>query len=581
MEPSSQADEQTESNEQSTAEQNDPAVTYTVTRRVLPGREPEFEEFLRGTTEAASRFPGFLGSRIIRPVRGNRQYRVIVRFDRESNVRRWKESDERRAWYAFADEISEDEPEYANITGTGQERALALALSPLDSFVRTSVSGIGLLLVGTALALLMANSPMSDGYERFWETTLTVGIGDGGISESLRTWVNDGLMTLFFFIVGLEIKREVLVGEMRYPRQAALPISAAVGGAVVPALVYAAINFGGGGAHGWGVPMATDTAFSLGILSLLGGRVRPLLLVFVTAFAIVDDILAVLVIALFYTDSISWPALGIAALLLGVLAVANVAGFHRWPIYAAVGLGVWLAVFESGVHATAAGVLVAMTVPARSWINPSEFLRRGRRAMDDFEAACYLAPNILTNEPQQQATQTLERLCEDVETPMTHLQHNLNPWVAFVVLPIFAFANAGIPLVDGFGEAMTSPVTWGVVAGLVVGKPLGITLFSWLAVRYGIALKPGGIAWRHIAAVAWLGGIGFTISLFVTELAFEHGANADAARIGILLGSVVAGGVGYLALRAYLPPEPAPEPAEPTPAATATPVPAGVAAANG
>jgi NhaA family Na+:H+ antiporter len=284
-----------------------------------------------------------------------------------------------------------------------------------------------------------------------------------------------------------------------------------------------------------------------------------LLLVFLTAFAIVDDIVAVLVIAIFYTDSISWSALGIAAVLLGGLVVANLAGFHRWPIYAAVGFGVWLAVFESGVHATVAGVLVALTVPARSWINPSEFLVRGRQLMDDFEAACYLAPSVLTNEPQQQATQSLERLCEDVETPMTHLQHSVNPWVEFGILPLFAFANAGIHLTDGLSDALTSAVTWGVVVGLLLGKPLGITLFAWLAVRAKIAIKPGGIAWKHIFAVAWLGGIGFTISLFVTELAFESGSIAEAARVGILIGSVAAGAVGYLILRTALPPPREPE----------------------
>jgi NhaA family Na+:H+ antiporter len=260
------------------------------------------------------------------------------------------------------------------------------------------------------------------------------------------------------------------------------------------------------------------------------------------------------VIAVFYTESLSWPALGAAAILLGVLAIANGAGFHRWPVYAGLGLAVWVAVFESGVHATLAGVLVAMTVPARSWINPSEFLNRGRRYMDDFETACYVTPSMLSNEPQQRATQALERLCEDVETPMTHLQHRLNPWVAFAILPIFAFANAGIPLADGLGDALGSAVTWGVVAGLVVGKPVGIMVFAWLAVRFGIAIRPGGIAWRQIGAIAWLGGIGFTISLFVTELAFADGAVADAALVGILIGSVVAGIVGYLLLNATLPP---------------------------
>jgi NhaA family Na+:H+ antiporter len=282
--------------------------------------------------------------------------------------------------------------------------------------------------------------------------------------------------------------------------------------------------------------------------------VRPLLLVFLTAFAIVDDIFAVLVIAIFYTSSLSWPALGVAALLLAGLVVANLAGFHRWPVYAALGVAVWIAVFASGVHGTLAGVLVAMTVPARSWINPSEFLVRGRQLMDDFERTCEITPHTLSNEPQQQATQALARLTEQVETPLTHLEHQLNPWVAYGVLPLFAFANAGIPLVDGLGDALTSTVTWGVVAGLVLGKPIGIVLFTWLAVRSGFALLPGALKWGHIAGVGMLGGIGFTMSLFITELAFEAGPLADAARIGILLASVIAGLIGYFVLRATLPP---------------------------
>ncbi len=224
------------------------------------------------------------------------------------------------------------------------------------------------------------------------------------------------------------------------------------------------------------------------------------------------------------------------------------------PTYAVLGLGVWIAVFASGVHATAAGVLVAMTVPARSWINPSEFLVRGRQLLDAFEAACYATTSMLANEPQQQASESLERLSEDVQTPMTHLQHRLNPLVAFGILPLFAFANAGIPLVIGFGDTLMSPVAWCVVAGLVIGKPLGITLFAWLAVRAGVAVLPGAIAWRHVFGIACLGGIGFTISLFVTELAFEAGPVADAARIGILMGSIVSGVAGYVLLSETLPP---------------------------
>jgi NhaA family Na+:H+ antiporter len=429
-----------------------------------------------------------------------------------------------------------------------------MALTPFEQFVRTSVSGIGLLLLGTAAAILLANTPLAHAYEVFWTTKFTIGTEAFGVTMSLRHWVNDGLMALFFFVVGLEIKREVLVGEMRSPRQAALAIAAAAGGVTVPALFFLAFNPAGPGLQGWGVPIGTDTAFALGIITLFGTRVRPILLVFLTAFSIVDDILAVGVIAVFYTESISLSASAIAIALLGALVVVNQAGFHRWPIYAVLGLAVWLAVLKSGVHATAAGVLVALVVPARSWINPSEFLVRGRKFLDDFEAACYLAPNILTNEPQQQATHGLDRLVEDVETPMTYFQTRLNPWVAFGILPIFAFANAGIPLSSEVGAALRNPVAWGVIAGLIIGKPVGIMLFSWLAVRLGIARLPPAITWRQIVGVGCLGGVGFTISLFITELAFGEGALAHAARVGIVVGSLVAGTVGYVVLRAVLPP---------------------------
>jgi Na+:H+ antiporter, NhaA family len=534
-------------------EADDPAVTVSITLRVRPGEEETFERFLEGITAAASRSPGFVSTRTVRPSRGDNRYRVVLRFDRESNLRLWLDSEERQTWYARAEHLIERAPRLENITGTAQDRRLALALAPLGGFVRTSISGIGLLLLGTVVALVLANSPLSDAYTRFWEMELTIGVQDFGITTSLRHWINDGLMALFFFIVGLEIKRELLVGDLRSPRQAALPIAAALGGAIVPALAYLAFNFGGDATRGWGVPIGTDTAFSLGVITLLGSRASPLLLVFLTAFAIIDDIVAVLVIAIFYTDTISWAAIGMAVVLLGVLIVANAAGIHRWPLYAFVGLGVWVAVYESGVHGTIAGVLVAMVVPARSLINPSEFLRRARRALEAFEDACYPASTMLSNEAQQDAAQTLERLCEDVETPMTHLEHRLNPWVAFGILPLFALANAGIPLLSGLGQTLTSPVTWGVVIGLVIGKPVGITLFTWLAVRLGIAVRPDAIGWRQITGVALLGGIGFTMSLFITELAFEPGPIADAARVGILLGSLIAGVVGYLVLKATLP----------------------------
>jgi NhaA family Na+:H+ antiporter len=531
-------------------------VTFRFTRQVVAGRERDYAAIIDEMIGTLGNEPGFLDARSFPPPRGSREHRVVIRFASEGALHQWKVSAERAEWNRRIDDLTEDDaPLVANLTGTMQDRGIVLALTPFQDFVRTSVSGIGLLLLGTVLALVMANIPaLADAYDRFWGAHLSIGGSSFAIDETLRHWVNDGLMALFFFIMGLEIKREVLVGELRYLRQAALPIIAAVGGVAVPAVVFALLNIGGDGAMGWGIPMATDTAFALGLLTLLGGRVRPLLLVFLTALAIVDDILAVSVIAVFYTEAIHWWWVLAAGGLMGLLLGANRLGFHRWPVYAVLGLAVWVAVFESGIHGTVAGILVALTVPARSWINPSEFLVRGRTAIDDFERACFIAPSILSNEPQQQATARLERLCEDVTTPMTHFQSRLNPFVALVILPVFAFANAGIPVVDGLGDALGSSVTWGVVAGLLIGKPLGITLFAWLAVRSGLAIRPAAVGWSHIAGVGALSGIGFTVSLFVTELAFGEGAIADEARIGILIASLAAGAIGYLVLRAVLPP---------------------------
>ena len=532
---------------------NPDGVAISVVRRVPAEQAGAYTELLRDLLAISRTFPGFVDGRILRPAPGDSEFRTVLWFRSQHDCEAWKQWPERLALLSRADAIA-DQPVFANITGTAQTGRLALALTPFEQFVRTSVSGIGLLLLGTAAALVLANSPWSAAYEAFWNAKLTVGTAAFGVTVSLRHWVNDGLMALFFFMVGLEIKREVLVGEMRAPRQAALAIAAAVGGVTVPALLFLALNPAQPAAQGWGVPIGTDTAFALGIVTLFGSRVRPILLVFLTAFSIVDDILAVAAIAIFYTPSISLTAVGAALALLVVLVVVNRAGFHRWPIYAILGLAVWLAVFTSGMHATAAGVLVSLVVPARSWINPSEFLARSRKLVDDFEAACYIAPSILTNEPQQQATFQLGRLVEDVETPMTFFQHRLNPWVAYGLLPVFAFANAGLPLDAGIVEAMRSHVTWGVIAGLTLGKPIGIVLFAWLAVQLGIATLPPAIAWRHIVGVACLGGVGFTISLFITDLAFGAGTLADHARVGIFIGSLISGLVAYLILRNTLPP---------------------------
>lgn len=527
-------------------------ITVSIVLQVPPGRDVEFEDFLEGITDEAERFPGFIGLRAFRPKRGGRNYRLVFWFDSRESLDRWLESEERAIWIARADDLSSSPPRATDITGTAQAKPLSLALTPLEDFVRTSVSGIGLMLFGTVLALILANSRFSSDYEAFWNTYVTIGAENFGITATLRHWVNDALMALFFFIVGLEIKREILVGELRTPRNAVFPVAAALGGAVVPALVYLVLNFGGDYSHGWGVPIGTDTAFALGIITLFSARVGPQLLVFLTAFAIIDDILAVGVIALFYTDEIRWAALGVAAVLMLGLLLANLAGFHRWPTYAILGIGVWIAVFESGVHGTMAGVLVAIVVPARSWINPGEFLRRGRSTLDDFEQAGSGDATVLSNERQQHLVQRLERISEEVLSPMTSIEHGLNPWVSMFVLPVFAFANAGIPIRDSMGDAVGSAVTWGVAAGLVIGKPIGITLFAWLAIRFGWAVLPRAIAWRHVIGVALLGGVGFTMSLFITDLAFEDGPTAELARMGVLFGSVTAGLVGYWLLNRTL-----------------------------
>ena len=531
------------------SDDTDGPVTVSITRRPEPGREAEFEGFVQGIVQAASRFPGHQEARVYRPWGNDDEWRVLVTFASRADLRRWEASDERRRWYEQGAEVSRDEPRAADVTGTAQERPLGRALIPFHRFVRTSVSSSGLLLLGTALALLWVNSPLAGAYAGLFGAELRLGVGPFELAEPLLGWINDALMALFFFTVGLEIKRELLVGELASFRRAALPVVAALGGMVFPALFYLAFNRGGAGANGWGVPMATDIAFALGVLLLLDERVPAALRTFLVALAIADDLGAVLVIAVFYTGELHWGALAVAAVLLVVMAAAARGGVNYPLFYALTGVLVWLAVFESGLHATVAGVLVALTVPARSWINPGEFLGRSRRVLDDFADACGDAPTVLSNRRQQAAAEELRALSAQAETPLQFLGSRLDPWVSFAILPLFALANAGVPLASVAG-ALASPVALGVFFGLVVGKPLGITLFTWLAVRSGLSTLPPGVGWRHVVGAGALGGVGFTMSLFITGLAFGGGAEADVARIGIFTGSLVAGLAGWAVLRA-------------------------------
>lgn len=529
-------------------------ITLRIVRQPLDGHEAAFERALAETLEAACRVPGYRGSRVLAPSKGFPGYTVLIRFDGRDSLHAWTASEARDHRLAQLDAVSAGTGGVFNITGTAQERPLAIALTPLDQFVRTSVSGIGLLLLGTALALILANTPLADSYERFWTTTLAITADGGGVAETLRRWVNDGLLALFFFVIGLEIKREVLVGEMQHAPLAWLAVAAAFGGAAIPALVYVGINaLWAGEPSGWGVPVGTDTAFAVSLLTLFKGRVPPSLIAFIVAFSIVDDLFAVLIIAFFYTSTINWYAAGIALVLLIALGAANYAGAQRWPVYAFLGLGVWIAVFESGIHATLAGVLVALTIPAHAWINPSEFIARGEALLDEFTDVQEPGATTLSHEELARAAQRMEDLVRDVETPMNHMNHALTPWVDYGVLPLFAFANAGIVLFEGLGAALASPIAWGVIFGLLVGKPLGVTLLAWLAVRLGPAELPAGVTWHHIVGVGFIGGIGFTMSLFIASLAFPSGPESHAARIGMLIGSFVAGVVAYLYLDRTLP----------------------------
>ena len=428
------------------------------------------------------------------------------------------------------------------------------ALRPFQQFAHEESAGGIVLLACTVVALVWANSAWAGSYEHLWEQPLAV----AGLTLSLHHWINDGLMAVFFFVVGLEIKREFLVGELASARQAAFPMAGAVGGMVFPALIYVSLNAGGTGAAGWGIPMATDIAFALGVLALLGSRVPLALKVFLAALAIVDDIGAVLVIALFYTADLSWTALGWAGGVLALLAFGNRAGVRHPVPYAVFGIALWVAVLQSGIHATVAGVLLAMTIPARTRIDAGEFGRRARGALADLEQGSLPGGTLLTNAAQQAALRDIERLCEAAQAPLLKLETKLHGIVAFGIMPLFALANAGVRIDGPIGELAADPISLGVMLGLVLGKPIGITLLAWLAVRLGLAARPEGVSWAAVHAVSWLAGIGFTMSLFIAGLAFTSEAPLLAAKVGILGGSLLAGLVGALLLRRAISREPAP-----------------------
>jgi NhaA family Na+:H+ antiporter len=395
---------------------------------------------------------------------------------------------------------------------------------------------------------VLANSGLADAYNAVLHTELGFTIGPYELREDLLHWINDGLMAIFFFLVGLEIKREVSVGELASVRAATLPIVAAIGGVVIPASIYMLLNAGGIGARGWGVPMATDIAFALGCLALLGDRIPFALKIFLTAVAIVDDLIAVLVIAFFYSSGLNFAALGLGFVVLAVLMLANIMGIRSFPLYISLGLIVWVAFLESGVHATIAGVLIALTIPARNRIDAPTFIDRAHRIIHDFQAGALEPTPMLTDERQQIAVTELEELCEQVQAPLQKMEHSLHNWVSFLIMPIFALANAGVTFSLGSLGGETLFVSLGIILGLTLGKPLGLLGASWLAVRSGIAALPEGVTWQHMIGAGILAGIGFTMSLFIASLGFVNPDVLAAAKFSILIASLIAGALGLFYL---------------------------------
>jgi len=418
--------------------------------------------------------------------------------------------------------------------------------SPLRAFAEAEHSGGVLLIACTVAALIWANSAWSESYFQLWHTKVTLRFGAAELSKGLHYWINDGLMAIFFLFVGLEIKREALYGELASAQKAALPIAGALGGMLVPAAFYFLLNRGGSGEAGWGIPMATDIAFALGVVALLGKRVPASLKVFLAALAIADDIGAVLVIAFFYTAAISWLSLLVAGSFLLELMIMNRLGARHPLIYALLGIGLWIAFLKSGIHATVAGVLLALTVPARQRIDVPAFLERSERSLDQIRRAEARGEVIEAIAAKGHAIEELVADCERVEPPMLRFEHALAPWVKHVIMPVFALANAGVAL--GAPGALLNSISLGVMCGLVLGKPIGIVLFSWVATRSRLAALPGGVSWRQIVGAGMVAGIGFTMSLFIGNLAFGDSEALEIAKVGILMASLVSGLAGAIVL---------------------------------
>jgi NhaA family Na+:H+ antiporter len=435
----------------------------------------------------------------------------------------------------------------------------ARVLGPLERFLHVEAASGIVLLLGALAALIWANSPWAASYEHLWHTPITFGIGTFTFTESLHFWINDGLMVIFFFVVGLEIRREIHSGELSDLKRAALPIAAALGGMAAPALIYLSLNPAGPSRQGWGVPTATDIAFAVGVLALLGKRVPAALRVLLLALAIIDDIGAIIVIALFYSSGVSVAGLALAAGGVGGVIVLQRFGVRQALAYVVPGSIIWLGMLRAGIHPTIAGVVLGLLTPARSWFGESGFLSVGQDAMDEFkmhtEREDHRADDLLP---------ALERMREarrEALPPVVRIQAALHPWVAYGIMPLFALANAGVSLRGIAFDDPTSPpyrIMLGIIVGLVIGKPIGILLASFITTRIGIAALPRGVTWGGILLVGCVAGIGFTMAIFIANLAFTGSSAVGIAKLAVLLASLVAAVIGLVVGRAILSTAPIP-----------------------
>ena len=422
---------------------------------------------------------------------------------------------------------------------------------PLNKFIQLETSSSIILFTATIAALILANSAISESFLSFWQNDISISLPGFELSKPVLKWINDGLMAVFFFLIGLEIKREIMVGELNKIKNAALPFFAAIGGMIVPALLFVTLNKGNSGSDGWGIPMAADIAFTLGILKLLGNRVPSGIKIFLMAFAIIDDLGAVLVIAFFYSSNLIWSNIIIGLIIVSILFVISKFGYYSKYIFLIAGVIVWVLFLKSGIHSTIAGVLMALTIPIARKTDTLSFYKNGKAILDNFLKECSAKDNkTILNHNQLQSIEELEDLTEKTAPPLQYLEHNLHGWVAYLIMPVFALANAGV--VFSFSGDTNLALSFNIAISLLVGNFIGIFSFSFIAIKLKLAELPKNVTFKQLAGVSILGGLGFTMSLFINSLAFTDEVLIDSAKMGILLGSLVAGLLGYFVLRITL-----------------------------